>query len=42
MGHREVSPREDPVLTFDPAVQARWLRVSTDNACSATAWLRHE
>lgn len=36
---REVSPGEDAHLTFDPAVQARWLRVTASDACQATAWL---
>jgi len=40
--HHEVSPGEETALTFDPAVQARWLRVTTDKACAATAWLKYE
>ncbi|MFM2143316.1 MAG: hypothetical protein RLZZ476_1860, partial [Verrucomicrobiota bacterium] len=40
--HHEVSPGEEIALTFDPAVQARWLRVTADKACAATAWLKYE
>jgi hypothetical protein len=40
--HHEVSPGEETALTFDPAVQARWLRVTADKACAATAWLKYE
>ena len=40
--HHEVSPGEETALTFDPAIQARWLRVTADKACSATAWLKYE
>ena len=40
--HHEVSPGEETALTFDPAIQARWLRVTTDKACAATAWLKYE
>ena len=29
-------------LEFEPAVQARWLRVTADAACSATAQLKYE
>jgi hypothetical protein len=39
---REVSPGEATSLTFEPAVQARWLRVTTDAACTATAQLKYE
>lgn len=39
--HREVSPGEATQLTFEPAVQARWLRVTADKACAATAWLEY-
>jgi hypothetical protein len=38
----EVSPGEETALTFEPAIQARWLRVTTDKACAATAWLKYE
>lgn len=40
--HHEVSPGEETALTFDPAIQARWLRVTADKACAATAWLKYE
>jgi hypothetical protein len=40
--HHEVSPGEETALTFAPAVQARWLRVTADKACAATAWLKYE
>lgn len=40
--HHEVSPGEETTLTFDPAIQARWLRVTADKACAATAWLKYE
>lgn len=40
--HHEVSPGEETALTFEPAIQARWLRVTTDKACAATAWLKYE
>jgi hypothetical protein len=40
--HREISPGESTSLTFEPAVQARWLRVTADKACSATAQLKYE
>lgn len=40
--HHEVSPGEETALTFAPAIQARWLRVTTDKACAATAWLKYE
>jgi hypothetical protein len=40
--HHEVSPGEETALTFHPAVQARWLRVTSDKACAATAWLKYE
>ena len=39
---REVSPGEDAVLTLEPAVQARWLRVTASDACTATAQLRYD
>ncbi|HCN78557.1 MAG TPA: hypothetical protein DIT13_15350 [Verrucomicrobiales bacterium] len=39
---REVSPGEDALLVFDPALQARWLRVTASEDCTATAQLRHE
>lgn len=40
--HREVSPGEATSLTFEPAVQARWIRVSTSHDCMATAQLVFE
>lgn len=40
--HHEVSPGEEIALTLEPAVQARWLRVTADKACTATAWLKYE
>ncbi|MDP1587603.1 MAG: hypothetical protein Q8M07_07675 [Prosthecobacter sp.] len=40
--HREVSPGETTSLTFEPAVQARWLRVTADAACEASAQLQYE
>ncbi len=40
--HHEVSPGEVTSLTFEAAVQARWLRVTTDKACSATAQLKYD
>ena len=40
--HREVSPGEQARLEFEPAVQARWLRVTASDACTATAWLKYE
>jgi hypothetical protein len=40
--HHEVSPGEETALTFEPAIQARWLRVTTDKACAATAQLKYE
>jgi hypothetical protein len=40
--HHEVSPGEETALTFDPAIQARWLRVTADKACAATAWMKYE
>ncbi|HRH96322.1 MAG TPA: hypothetical protein PLB55_10335 [Prosthecobacter sp.] len=39
---REVSPGEATSLTFEPAVQARWIRVTTDAECTATAQLKYE
>ena len=39
---REVSPGEATSLTFEPAIQARWLRVTADAACKATAQLKYE
>lgn len=38
---RAVAPGEATQLTFEPAVQARWLRVTADKACAATAWLEY-
>jgi hypothetical protein len=40
--HHEVSPGEETALTFEPAIQARWLRVTADKACAATAQLKYE
>ncbi|MBL9176864.1 MAG: hypothetical protein JNM65_02310 [Verrucomicrobiaceae bacterium] len=40
--HHEVSPGEETALAFDPAVQARWLRLTADKACAATAQLKYE
>lgn len=40
--NHEVSPGEETALIFDPAIQARWLRVTADKACAATAWLKYE
>ena len=40
--HREVSPGERVRLEFESAVQARWLRVTASDACTATAWLEYE
>ncbi len=40
--HHEVSPGESTSLTFEAAVQARWLRVTTDKDCSATAQLEYD
>lgn len=39
---REVSPGEDTRLTLDPAIQARWLRVTASEDCTASAQLRYE
>ncbi len=39
---REVSPGEETSLPFEPAVQARWIRVTTDTECVATAQLKYE
>lgn len=38
---REVSPGEDTQLFFEDAVQARWVRITADKACTATAWLEY-
>ncbi len=40
--HREVSPGEATSLSFEPAVQARWMRVTASTACTATAQLKYE
>lgn len=40
--HHEVSPGEETALAFDSAVQARWLRLTADKACAATAQLKYE
>ena len=39
---REVSPGEATSLTFEPGVQARWIRVSSSDDCTATAQLTFE
>jgi hypothetical protein len=39
---REVSPGEDAQLRFPPALQARWLRVTSSDDCQANAQLRYE
>jgi hypothetical protein len=38
----DVFPNAPINLTFEPAIQARWLRVTTDKSCAATAWLKYE
>ncbi len=38
----EVSPGEATSITFEPAVQARWIRVTSDTGCEATAQLKYE
>ncbi len=40
--HQDCAPGEKATIIFDPAVQARWLRVSTSKACMATAQLQYE
>ncbi|GEP41543.1 hypothetical protein [Brevifollis gellanilyticus] len=40
--NREVSPGEPTSLTFEPSVQARWLRVTASDDCEATAQLKYE
>ncbi len=37
-----VAVDEEAKLSFDPAVQARWLRVTADSDCNVTAQLRYE
>jgi hypothetical protein len=39
---REVSPGEATSLAFEPEVQARWIRVTTDAECTATTQLKYE
>ena len=39
---REVSPGEATSLSFEPALQARWMRVTASTACTATAQLKYE
>ncbi|MDZ4401996.1 hypothetical protein [Prosthecobacter sp.] len=39
---RDVYPVAPINLTFEPAVQARWMRVTTDKTCTATAQLKYE
>jgi hypothetical protein len=39
---REVSPGEDAQLRLPPALQARWLRVTSSDDCQASAQLRYE
>lgn len=38
----QVAAHKALTLKFEPAVQARWLRVTADAACTATAQLRYE
>lgn len=38
----QVPAQKELTLEFEPAVQARWLRVTADAACAATAQLRYE
>lgn len=40
--HREVPPGEDTRVIFEDAVQARWLRVSANDDCTAIAWLKYD
>jgi len=40
--NREVSPGEPTSITFEPAVQARWMRVTASDDCTATAWLKYQ
>jgi hypothetical protein len=40
--NREVSPGEATSLTFEPSIQARWLRVTASDDCEATAWLKYQ
>lgn len=40
--NREVSPGEATSLTFEPSVQARWLRVTASDDCEASAWLKYQ
>jgi len=39
---REVSPGEDAQLLLPPALQARWLRVTSSDDCQASAQLRYQ
>lgn len=39
---REVAPGDKVALEFEPEVQARWLRVSADQDCTATAQLSYD
>jgi hypothetical protein len=41
-GHREVAPGEVVAVPFEQAVQARWIRVSVEKDCKATAWLTYQ
>lgn len=38
----EVADGRNVTITFDPSVQARWLRVSTNQPCTATAQLEYQ
>lgn len=40
--NRDCAPGDKVTVEFEPAVQARWLRVSANEACTATAQLRYE
>ncbi|MBE7494425.1 MAG: hypothetical protein HS117_05740 [Verrucomicrobiaceae bacterium] len=40
--HRDCAPGDKVTVEFEPAVQARWLRVSANEACTATAQLIYE
>lgn len=40
--HCTVPAGEEKRLVFEDTVQARWLRVSTDRPCTATAWLTYD
>lgn len=40
--YQDVAPGEKMTVSFDPAVQARWLQVSANQDCTATAQLKFE